>query len=111
MTKTYKNTDDFIDGLTIKHEDVSDYAYLWKLSTNKDDVVIDYLSSKQTKIDGHLVAPIVICTEGLRGYHYPEYGDGSLRTIYMTKSEVDTFNENFTRQDHKAIRRFARLGR
>ena len=81
MTKIYKHTDDFIDDLTIKHhcsmkhENVG--MYLWNIAINRNksdgedtslsyaDVVIDYLSSKQTKLHGHLVAPIVLCTRGM----------------------------------------------
>ena len=79
-------------------------------TSNYKDQVLNYHVSHQTKINGHFVAPIIITRRGKTGYIPLTNGNGDPINIYMTKEEVDTFNQNFTEKDYDQINHYSLFG-
>ena len=109
---------DFLDNMVVGRDKnpIQTRDFLWKIANYRDEngfknQVIDYLASQQTKINGHLVAPIVLNTKGETGYNPLGNKAGDDVNIYMTQEEVETFNKNFTQKDYKEINRFAMFGK
>jgi len=119
--KKYENTFDFIKDMKIGKKDnsLSTSDFLWKFANyrfngiDKEDYkgyVLDYMITKQTRLNGLLVAPIVMNKKGSKGYFGIINGNSDDIEIMMTKEEVDIFNYNFADKDYEKINRFAVLG-